>query len=98
MPQDDVVVEFKVKDLFLEIKRDLDDIKTKIQQKADRTELEHLEVAVSDLKLGQAAKAAVDDLLIVAKDTRRQWVVLVVTGILSVASIAVEIARLLLGR
>lgn len=93
---DEIVVEFKVKDLFLEIKRDLDEIKNKIQQKADRVELERIESEVNELKQKQAAKAAVDDLIAVAADTRKQWVGLIVTGLLGLVSISIHIARLLL--
>lgn len=93
MPENDAVVEFKVKDLFMDIKRDLHDIKDTLSKKADKTDLEKLEDEVNELKQNQASKAAIDEVGTVARDTRRQWIGLVVSLLLGLGAIVAEFLR-----
>lgn len=93
MPENEAVVEFKVKDLFMDIKRDLHDIKDTLTKKADKTDLDKLEEEVVALKQNQASKAAIDQVSSVAQDTRRQWIAILASIIIGLGGLVVEFLR-----
>lgn len=91
MAENEAIVEFKVKDLFLEIKRDLTEIKTTLQSKADKAELEKIEAQVTQLEKSMASKAAVDVVQANARATRLQWVAIVVATLVGLIGIAADV-------
>ena len=93
MSPDEPIIEFKVKDLFLQIKADLDLIKNALGSKADKLDLEKLEAEVGTLKSNMAAKAAVEDVQNNIKATKLQWISIAATSIVAVIGIIVELLR-----
>lgn len=93
MAAEEPIVEFKVKDLFLEIKRDLVEIKQTLQTKADKSELDKLETTVAQMKETLSTKAAIEVVQANTRSTRLQWVGIVLASLLSTAGIIVELLR-----
>lgn len=90
---DELTVEFKVKDLFLDIKNSLNEIKQKMDLKAEKVEVDKLEGEVRELQKRQAAKAATDDLQKIAIETRRQWVGIAASTLLGLGALFIDLFR-----
>lgn len=93
MAPNEPTVEFSVKDLFLDIKNKLEEIKQTVDKKADRRELEALEVEVRKLQQDAVAKAAVEDVQSLAKATRLQWVGLIITSLIAMGGIVLDLLQ-----